>query len=112
MPVKVTTNVNWQRKHQQQQQAGLLRFVTDVHRLATIYAPVETGNLRASGRVERIVNGYKVKFGGSSGSSYSVPYARLRHYQNRKNPQTLRYLERAGKQTEKNASKYFKDGAI
>ena len=112
MAVKITTNVNWQRKHQQQQQSGLLRFVTDVHRLATIYAPVETGNLRNSGRVERITDGYKVKFGGSSGSSYSVPYARLRHYKNRKNPQTLRYLERAGKQTEKNVRKYFGDSVL
>ena len=111
MAVKITTNVNWQRKHQQQQQAGLLRFVTDVHRLATVYAPVETGHLRASGRVERITDGYKVKFGGSTGS-FSVPYAKRRHFENRKNPQTLRYLERAGKQTEKNASKYFKDSAI
>ena len=111
MPVKVTTNVNWQRKHQQQQQAGLLRFVTDVHRLATIYAPVETGNLRNSGRIERITDGYKVKFGGSIGR-FAVKYARRRHYENRKSPQTLRYLERAGKQTEKNAKKYFGGGVL
>ena len=111
MPVKITTNVNWQRKHQQQQQAGLLRFVTDVHRLATIYAPVETGNLRASGRVERITDGYKVKFGGSIGR-FAVKYAAIRHAVNFKNPQTREYLARAGRQTEKNASKYFGGGVL
>ena len=111
MPVKITTNVNWQRKHQQQQQAGLLRFVTDVHRLATIYAPVETGNLRASGHVERITDGYKVKFGGTA-NGFSIKYAAIRERFNKKNPQTVRYLERAGKQTEKNAKKYFGGGVL
>lgn len=111
MAVKVTTTKNWQGIQTKQMQNGLLRFVTDVHRLATMYAPVETGNLRASGRIERVTDGYKVKFGGGIGR-FAVKYALRRHYENRKNPQTLRYLERAGKQTEKNASKYFKDGAI
>lgn len=54
-------------------------------------APILTGALRSDGRVEKRGDTYVVAFGDSR-----VPYARRRHYENRKNPQTLRYLERAG----------------
>lgn len=45
----------------------------------------QTGTLTSNG------NTFTVSFG-----SGSVEYARIRHYENKKNPQTLRYLERAG----------------
>lgn len=65
---------------------------------AKMLAPVLTGALRQSGRVEQSKGKTTAIFGGKS---VSVPYARRRHYENRKNPQTLRYLERAGNATAK-----------
>lgn len=65
--------------------------------LAQAYAPVDTGALRADGRVVREQEGtITVAFGG-----LEVPYARRRHYENNKNPQTKYYLERAGDQIAK-----------
>lgn len=72
--------------------------------LAQILAPVDTGDLRASGRVEPLENGSSAVFGGAS---VDVPYARRRHYENRKNPQTLRYLERAGESITKKGIKGY-----
>lgn len=70
------------------------KMCQSVRQLAQILAPVDTGDLRASGRVEREGEvGHSAVFGGQS---VKVPYARRRHYENYKNPQTLRYLERAG----------------
>lgn len=87
--------------------SGLLQLATDIHRLATIYAPRDSGALVSSGRIEKIDGGYAVAFGGSYGIS-DVRYAKRRHYENKKNPGTLRYLERAGDQTVKQDRKYFK----
>ena len=117
MAVKVTTNVNWQRKHQQQQQAGLLRFVTDVHRLAVIKAPVKNSHLRNSGRIMRISDGYKVRFGGTTGG-FSVPYARIHEYGgwtgrgHRTYITEKKFLRGAAEQTEKNVRKYFGDSVL
>lgn len=62
--------------------------------LAQAYAPVDTGALRGDGRVVREQEGsITVAFGG-----LEIPYARRRHYENNKNPQTKYYLERAGDQ--------------
>ena len=71
--------------------------------LARILAPVDTGDLRASGRVVKEGNnGSSAVFGGGK-----VKYARRRHYENRKNPQTLRYLERAGTSVSKKGIKNY-----
>lgn len=59
-------------------------------------APWLTGALHDDGRVEQRGIETHVVFGGSE-----VPYALRRHYENKKNPQTLRYLERAGKEVSK-----------
>lgn len=58
---------------------------------ARMLAPKLTGALRADGRVQSKVDATSVIFG-----SDKVPYARRRHFENRKNPQTLHYLSRAG----------------
>lgn len=113
MAVKVTVksdlSTKWYEKKKSQWNSAELRMATDILRLATVYAPVDKGHLRASGRIERNDGkGLKVAFGGS-GNGFAVPYARLRHFQNRKNPQTLRYLERAGEQVAKDKDKYIKD---
>lgn len=86
-----------------------LTMATDTHQQASIIAPVDKGNLVASGRVERKwLAEYEVAFGGESGM-VSVPYAKRRHFENFKNPQTLRYLERAGDNVAKNKRKYIKN---
>lgn len=72
---------------------------------AQMLAPVLTGALRSSGRV--IGDGSKVSaiFGGKD---VDVPYARRRHFENRKNPQTLLYLQRAGNSvTKEGVKKYY-----
>lgn len=63
---------------------------------ARMLAPVLTGALKSDGRVKKIPDGYSVVFGDSR-----IPYARRRHFENRKNPATINYLERAGNQTKK-----------
>lgn len=74
---------------------------------ATLLAPKLTGDLRNSGRVEKNPSGgQSATFGDSS-----VPYARRRHYENRKNPGTLRYLERAGDSVKKENIKKYTDMA-
>ena len=98
----------WLSEKQNEWNSTELRMATDILRLATQYAPVDQGHLRASGRIEKGQGaGVKVVFGGS-GNGFSVPYAKRRHFENKKNPQTLRYLERAGEQVTKDKAKYIK----
>lgn len=58
---------------------------------AMLKAPELTGALKSDGRVEMRDTSMAVVFGDGR-----VPYARRRHYENRKNPQTLHYLKNAG----------------
>lgn len=72
---------------------------------ARMLAPVLTGALVDDGRVvDNPMGGKSVIFG-----SPSVPYARRRHYENRKNPQTLYYLQRAGESVAKENIKRYVD---
>lgn len=104
MPVKVKMNRNWSQQVSSQLNAGLLEMTTDIHKRAVILAPVDTGALRNSGEVDKIQNGYRVTFG-----SERVPYARKRHFENRKNPQTRGYLAKAGDSVARgNTQKYFR----
>lgn len=84
---------------------GLGKWAADTHNTAQRIAPHQTGNLRNSGRIERVEPlHWMVSFGNSQ-----VPYARRRHYENKLNPQTLRYLERPGDQNSKNfVARYLK----
>lgn len=87
--------------------AGLLEMATDIHRRASAFAPVLTSALRNSGRVEPLNDGYRVTFGSSR-----VRYARRRHFENKKNPQTLHYLSRAGDSVARGSkAKYFRGKA-
>lgn len=71
---------------------------------AQMLAPVLTGALRADGRVEEVdEHTTQVIFGDEK-----VPYARLRHYENKKNPQTLLYLQRAGESVAKRGIEGYK----
>lgn len=67
-----------------------------------VLAPEDTGALKADGRVEKIEGGHRVRYGGNA-----VPYARRRHFENKKNPQTLHYLERAGDSVAKESPKKY-----
>ena len=67
-------------------------MATDIHRQAGMLAPLDTGNLKSSGKIARRGQAhYSIAFGGTR-----VPYAKRRHFENKKNPQTLEYLTRAG----------------
>ena len=105
MKVKVTMNQNWDSiKKADWLDIGLLEMSTDIDRRAKALAPVETSALRNSGEVSPITNGYKISFGSSR-----VPYARRRHFENRKNPQTKGYLAKAGDSVARgNTAKYFR----
>lgn len=106
--VKITPISAWSPKVERNLDTGLLRVALDVHRLSSQYAPVDKGNLVASGRVAKNGKNYEVIYGGNSGG-VSVPYALRRHFENNKNPQTKRYLSRAGDQVSKQINKYFGD---
>ena len=84
--------------------SSVLRMAIDIHRQAIILAPKDTRALVNSGHINKqSQTGYSVVFGDSQ-----VRYARRRHFENKKNPQTLKYLERAGDNVVKNAGKYLK----
>jgi len=104
MPVKVNIDKNWSKKIEAGMQKALLEMSLDIHRRAVTLAPIETAALRNSGKVEPIPDGYKIQFGNSR-----VPYARKRHFENKKNPQTLGYLAKAGDGVARgDKSKYFR----
>ncbi len=79
-------------------------MATDIHRVSSMLAPKASRALVNSGRIKREGEAhYKVIFGGGS-----VPYARRRHYENKKTPSSLRYLERAGDSTGRNVKRYLR----
>lgn len=106
MTVKITLNQNWNKVLKGDfTKEGLLEMVTDIHSRSNILAPRETGALANSGRIDAITDGYKIIYG-----SGRVPYARLRFYENKKNPGTKRYLEKAADGVIRgNTAKYWKD---
>ena len=90
--VKSTLVSKWTPETVRKLDVAVLSLATRVHRDAGRYAPVDTGNLVASGRVQRRGEAsYSVIFGGGA-----IRYAARRHRENRLHPNTLRYLERAG----------------
>jgi len=102
--VKVTMKPNWDKQIASSLKKGLLEMAVDIDKRAKIIAPVETGALVNSGQVSPIADGYKISFGSSK-----VPYARRRHFENRKNPQTKGYLAKAGDGVARgDKSKYFR----
>ena len=80
--------------------AGLKSLGDDVKRRAVVLAPVDTGALRQSSRVDVNTKGDTVRV------SFNTPYSRLRHYRNNLNPSTKYYLTNALKSIT-NLDKYF-----
>lgn len=72
-------------------QNALAKMGDSVLHRAQLFAPELTGALKGDGDVRVGDMNVVIGFGG-----LSVPYARRRHYENNKHPQTKRYLERAG----------------
>ena len=104
--VKSTLVSKWTPETVRKLDVAVLSLATRVHRDAGRYAPVDTGNLVASGRVQRRGEAsYSVIFGGGA-----IRYARRRHYENRKTPSSLRYLERAGDENSRRFVQELKRG--
>lgn len=79
-----------------------------VKNLAVLKAPELTGNLKRSWKVVKDENSIEVIFGnGIPAKAGGVPYARRRHYENNKNPQTKYYLQNAGEETVKKGIEHF-----
>ena len=72
-------------------QEALAKMGNSVHNRAVLFAPELTGALKDNGDVKVGNMNVVIGFGG-----LKVPYARRRHYENNKHPQTRRYLQRAG----------------
>ena len=77
----------------------------DILNRAIMNAPKDSGALVRSARVKKLANGgHTVQFGDNS-----VRYAYRRHFENKKNPGTLLYLEKSGDSVAKgNIRKYFR----
>lgn len=95
----------WESGTERKIDIAVLMMATDIHRVSAMLAPKDTRALVNSGRIERQEQAhYKVIYGGGS-----VPYARRRHFENKKTPGSLGYLERAGDSTSRNIKRYLKD---
>lgn len=84
---------------------GLAEMATDIHRRASILAPKDTRALVNSGKIRKTgAQEYTIGFGSSV-----VRYALRRHFENKKNPQTLGYLSKAADGVARSdKGKYFK----
>lgn len=103
--VRITSHIKpWANKTAQELDVDVLDAVTDILRVAGIYAPKASRALVNSGTIKKKGPGhYAVIFGGGR-----VPYAKRRHFENKKTPSSLRYLERAGDATARNFKRYVK----
>lgn len=100
----VTSNLStWVKKEERNLDRAEEKMARTILNRAKMLAPKLTGALIENGRIEKNPNGGRTIIFGDS----SVPYARRRHFENRKNPQTLHYLQRAGDSVAKeNVKKY------
>jgi hypothetical protein len=103
--VRVTSRVNqWAASEEARIDRRVLEIATDIDRASAVLAPKLTGALVKSKQINRKgIASYTISYG-----SGSVRYARKRHFENKKNPGTLRYLERAGDSVKRNIRKYFR----
>ena len=105
MSVIVESNIDkWLVKTDKDLDVVVLEMATDIDRVAKTNAPKDSSALVNSAKINHEGNAhYSVTFGDST-----VPYARRRHFENKKNPQTLNYLENAGDDTARNIKRYLK----
>lgn len=91
----------WLKKTERDLAVSLVRVLTDIDRISKDLSPKDTRTLVSSTRID-------LESSTQGEVSVNVPYARRRHYENRKNPQTLGYLQRAGDYAGKNGARYFR----
>lgn len=93
MQTKVTSKLSlWAKVAEINQNEAIRAMAHAIDNVAQAKAPVLTGALRSDGDVRKVGRlTYEVKYGDER-----VPYARRRHYENKKNPQTRYYLTNAG----------------
>lgn len=104
MPVRSHIDPLWATKIKSGMKIALLEMTTDIHRRSTVLAPKDSRALVNSGKIDPVTDGYKITYGSSR-----VPYARRRHFENKKNPQTKGYLAKAGDSVARgDKSKYFR----
>jgi hypothetical protein len=105
MGVRFTSRIKqWTAETDKKLDGAVLEMATDIDRGAKILGPKATRALVNSGRIKRKGQAhYSVIFGGGS-----VPYARRRHFENKKTPSSLRYLERSGDSVSRNVKRYIK----
>jgi hypothetical protein len=100
--VKINNNLpKWSGDTNRQLGISLTRVLTDIDRISKDLSPKDTRALANSTRID-------LKSTSSGEVSVNVPYAKRRHYENRKNPQTLGYLKKAGDYAGKNGARYFR----
>lgn len=102
--VTVTSRMNQVvREEMNRMDEALANWAADTLDVSARLAPHLTGALINSGRINREKElEWSVGYGNSQ-----VPYARRRHFENSKNPQTLRYLEKAGDRNARNFGRYL-----
>lgn len=95
----------WLQDQTTKMSAAAGEMAIDILNIAIINAPKASGALVRSGRaVKTGPTEYSVVFGNNA-----VKYARRREYENKKNPQTLHYLENAGDSVQRgDVTKYFR----
>lgn len=103
--VRFTSRVKqWSASTEGKLDVAVLEMATDIHRASAILAPKDSRALVNSGRIERKgPASYAVVYGGGA-----VPYARRRHFENKKTPGSLKYLERAGDAAARNVKRYLR----
>ena len=106
MTVKMTDNLSaFLQQEAEKQDGAMAEMAIDIMTRAQLNAPKASNALVRSAKVKRNSDGdYSVTFGDNS-----VRYATRRHYENKKNPGTLLYLEKAGESVSRgNMRKYFR----
>lgn len=108
MKTKFTSNPNWSNEVLDKTELGLVELIADVDTKSAILAPKKTSALVNSRKITRVNRlKYKVSYGSSR-----VPYARKRHFENRKNPSTIGYLAKAAESVVRNPGKYFRNKGL
>lgn len=106
MTVKMTDNLSaFLQQEAEKQDGAMAEMAIDIMTRAQLNAPKASNALVRSAKVKRNEkNDYSVMFGDNS-----VKYAKRRHYENKKNPGSLRYLEKAGESVGRgDLGKYFR----
>lgn len=108
----MTTTIKWNQtrinKLKRNLAIGMVELGYAIATQAMRNAPVDTGALVNSIRVNDDDAYHIFVLAGGEYGGKSVPYARMREYENRLHPGTTHYMKRAFESETKNIKKYFK----